>query len=288
MSKFTKNNKVKLIEEDIDIKIEELDKEINEFYINKEKIEGIKIPSDKDMLIKNAIDKAEIDMNKERTRKNIVKAATIAGIILSVGVYNPVLAHKVPPIQTLLEKVNDVLNIDEIASLTKIDKIIPKASLDENDKIIFVKTTNYKVYEKIESVDKEIKEEDNKDKETKDEKQEKPNIAEELNYRDITNDYEAVLYIHEMSNTIVKANRKYGAIEITPENIDKAINGLKYINNEYAKEYLNGALNRWKSGEFDNAVVVHNYVWDMLDGQIGKAFSVDYEKVNKVKSKYFN
>ena len=41
------------------------------------------------------------------------------------------------------------------------------------------------------------------------------------------------------------------------------------------------------NGHFENVVLVHNYVWHMLDGNIGKALSLDTYEVNKIKSKYF-
>ena len=42
-----------------------------------------------------------------------------------------------------------------------------------------------------------------------------------------------------------------------------------------------------RNGDFENGVLVHNYVWHMLDGNIGKALSLDTYEVNKIKSKYF-
>ena len=73
MSKFIKKQQYNSIDEniydefvDIDsITIEEIDKEIEKFYIDKEKINNIKFEFDKNLIIKEAIDKAEEDIKKE-------------------------------------------------------------------------------------------------------------------------------------------------------------------------------------------------------------------------------
>ena len=81
--------------------------------------------------------------------------------------------------------------------------------------------------------------------------------------------------------------RKNGSIDINPKTIDIALNSLKNIGDEEARDYLHYELSKWKNGDFENAVLVHNYVWHMLDGNIGKALSLDTYEVNKIKSKYF-
>ena len=81
MSKFIKKQQYNSIDEniydefvDIDsITIEEIDKEIEDFYIDKEKINNIKFEFDKNLIIKEAIDKAEEDIKKEKNKKIISK-----------------------------------------------------------------------------------------------------------------------------------------------------------------------------------------------------------------------
>ena len=92
-----------------------------------------------------------------------------------------------------------------------------------------------------------------------------------------------------MSNSIINPidGRKYGNIEISPKTIDLAIKGLKYINNEDIQNYLNFELEKWKNGDFNNAVEVHNYVWELLDGQVGKAISINESSVENVLKKHF-
>ena len=75
--------------------------------------------------------------------------------------------------------------------------------------------------------------------------------------------------------------------DINPKTIDIALNSLKNIGDEEARNYLHYELSKWKNGDFEIGVLVHNYVWHMLDGNIGKALSLDTYEVNKIKSKYF-
>ena len=146
MSKFIKKQQYNSIDEniydefvDIDsITIEEIDKEIEDFYIDKEKINNIKFEFDKNLIIKEVIDKAEEDIKKE---KIISKLAACIALLLSIGIYNPALAYNIPPIMNVLENINNLLHVDEIASYIGVDKIIPRAVVDDENKVKFVKPT---------------------------------------------------------------------------------------------------------------------------------------------------
>ena len=117
MSKFIKKQQYNSIDENIDdefvdidsITIEEIDKEIENFYIDKEKINNIKFEFDKELIIKEVIDKAEEDIKKEKNKKTISKVAVGITVILSIGIYNPALAHNIPPIMNVLENINNLL-----------------------------------------------------------------------------------------------------------------------------------------------------------------------------------
>lgn len=270
LKKELKDNFDNELFEDINsISIEEIDKEINDFKIDKEKIDNIKYSFDKNTLIKSAIDKAEKDIKKDKLRKNIIRVASVVLVVLSIGIYNPALAHYSPELMKGLEKINDFLKIDEISTLLHLDTIFPKALLDENNKVEFVKITNYKVAESSSdniTISKDYMEE---------------NI--------ILDEYEVVNFIHKMSNLIINASdgKKYGIIEITPANIEIALNSVSNINNSEARNYLTNELNKWKNGNFSNAVQVHNYVWHMLNGQVGIASSLDESKINEIVNKHF-
>ena len=254
-----------------DIGIEEIDKEINDFHIDKEKIENIKYSFDKERLIKDAIDKAEKDMDKNKIKKKYIKIAASILVLLSIGVYSPALAYTLPPVMNVLEKINDILKVDEISAVLQLDTIIPKAVVEDN-KIHFIKVTRYKV----DNVESDIQAENNSEEKSDDKT---------ISY----NEYEVVNLIHQMSNSIINPadGNKYGVIEITPEKIDIVLNSLQNINNEGARNYLENELTKWKEGNFSNGVQVHNYVWHMLDGQIGIASSLDEDAISKTKKKYF-
>lgn len=265
-----------------DVTIEEIDKDMEDFYIDEEKIENIKYNFDKESLIKDAIDKAEKDITKSKIKKRYVKIAASIVILLSIGVYSPALAYHIPPVMKVLEKINDTLKIDEISASLEIDTIMPKAVVEDN-KIHFAKITRYKV-------DKTKENEESKDDNKGSDNKENNNNNEESNGGNIVYDeYGVVNFIHQMSNQIINPadGQKFGVIKITPENIEIALNSIKNINNDEAKDYLNKALRKWKNGDFYNAVEVHNYVWHMLDGEVGIASSLDEEEINKIKEKYF-
>ena len=283
MSKFIKKQQYNSIDENIDdefvdidsITIEEIDKEIENFYIDKEKINNIKFEFDKELIIKDVIDKAEEDIKKEKNKKTISKVAVGITVILSIGIYNPALAHNIPPIMNVLENINNLLHVDEITSYIGFDKIIPRAVIDDENNIKFVKYTKYKV------------ENDNKDVVGLDNELENSQQVPEVS--EINTQYAAVDFIHRMSNKIIKPidGRKNGSIDINPQTIDVALNSLNNIEDEEARNYLYYELSKWKIGDFENAVLVHNYVWNMLNGNIGKALSLDNYEIDKIKSKYF-
>ena len=228
MSKFIKKEQYNSIDEnihdefvDIDsITIEEIDKEIENFYIDKEKINNIKFEFDKNLIIKEAIDKAEEDIKKEKNKKIISKLAACIALILSIGIYNPALAYNIPPIMNVLENINNLLHVDEIASYIGVDKIIPRAVVDDENKVKFVKPTKYKV----ENNNTEIVGLDNK----------LENSQKVLEISEISTQYGVVDFIHRMSNKIIKPidGRKNGSIDINPQTIDIALNSLKNIGDE--------------------------------------------------------
>ena len=133
-----------LVNELEEISVEELDLEMNEFYIDDEKINSIKAPSNMKIWVRDAIDKAEVDMKKHKRKKQIIASAASIAVIFLIGVYNPVLAHKVPFLEKILKTINDTLKIDEISYFIGLDKIAPKATLDESNKVKFIKPSEYR------------------------------------------------------------------------------------------------------------------------------------------------
>ena len=294
MSKFIKklnNHKEELYNEELyddnidieNISIEEIDKEIEDFYIDKEKIDNIKFNFDKKSIIKDVIDKAEIDIQKRKYRNRILKVASGIIVILSIGVYSPALAHNMPLVMKVLEIINDALNVDEITSFIGVDKIIPRAVINSHNDLKFIKPTRYKVSED----DSQLEESSKQNEDSQEDIVEAG--TNESNTMVLSSSYEVVDFIHRMSNQIIKPidGKKNGIIEITPENIDIALNSLDYIYYDEARDYLYNELSKWKNGDFNNGVLVHNYVWHLLDGNIGRALSSDEIQITKIKFKYF-
>lgn len=93
---------------------------------------------------------------------------------------------------------------------------------------------------------------------------------------DLTQCYQVV---HHMANTIIIADdgQIWGKNEITTEAVTQMINELNGRD-----DYLSGELKKWLELDFSNGVEVHNYVWDKLDGNIGKAKELNQEKIQQV------
>lgn len=92
----------------------------------------------------------------------------------------------------------------------------------------------------------------------------------------------AIDLVHEMSNTLIVAennNAKYGLVEVTNATIDIAISSVR---ENLGDKKLEKMLLKWKDGDFNNATIVHNYVWELLDGEVGYAIAVDENAVEKV------
>ncbi|MFB9986566.1 DUF6241 domain-containing protein [Bacillus benzoevorans] len=78
--------------------------------------------------------------------------------------------------------------------------------------------------------------------------------------------------IHHMSHQKVKADKKWGQLQITPERIDRLIKVVQVNEQEYdyPSLYIN-ILNRWKENDFSSAVSDHNKLWEIQGGNIGEA-----------------
>ncbi|MDU4884001.1 DUF6241 domain-containing protein [uncultured Clostridium sp.] len=118
----------------------------------------------------------------------------------------------------------------------------------------------------------EINEEKNSEK--KNEVVESEGVAQAT--MDLTQCYQTV---HHMANTIIIADdgQIWGQNEITREAVTQMVNELKGRD-----DYLSDELKKWLELDFSNGVEVHNYVWDKLDGNIGKAKDLNQEKIQQV------
>lgn len=86
--------------------------------------------------------------------------------------------------------------------------------------------------------------------------------------------------IHKMTHQKVHAEDKWGRETITDDLIADMLFHLEsteYVNQEFYFE----TLTQWSEGNFDNAVDVHNFIWQLQGGTVGIAtrlLSEDEEK----------
>lgn len=79
-------------------------------------------------------------------------------------------------------------------------------------------------------------------------------------------------YLHHMTHQKVEADEKWGAVKVTPENIESLLEIVTANQDMYEHgEYYVTVLEQWKTGDFNNAVDVHNFVWKLKGGTIGHA-----------------
>lgn len=210
------------------------------------------------------------DIKKNKLKNNIIRTMSVILILLSIVIYNPALTHYSPILMNKLYKINDFLKIDEITSFLKIDTIIPKAILDKDNNIEFIKMPNYKVVG--DSSNDEI-------------------IIDIVHDQGkISDEFQVVSFIHKMSNEIINQNdvKKHKIVPINPENIEIAMNSIENINNKESRDYLFKELNKWRNKDFSNGVHLHNFVCHMFKGDTLIASSLNNSKINEILNTYFN
>ena len=77
--------------------------------------------------------------------------------------------------------------------------------------------------------------------------------------------------MHKMTHQKIKAEDKWGAIPMTPENIQEikiALESTDYRNGSA----LMGIISKWEQGDFNTVARDHNSLWSMQGGTIGKAY----------------
>ena len=86
--------------------------------------------------------------------------------------------------------------------------------------------------------------------------------------------------LHKMSHHVVIADEKWGHKALSERNVNKLI--IEVLASDYdptVRGKLLAVLGRWKARNFDLAHEDHNYVWEMLGGNIGEAKGVNYEGI---------
>ena len=160
------------------------------------------------------------------------------------------LFENLPTVYPVFKKINKAIQIDNIKSMMGIDnKEVIEGSADSSVETIFI---------------------------------------EEKDISEPRNNNEAIKLIHSLANTLIKAEYKWQCSEVTPKTIKLAIKGVEKISDDYDRMHLRNSLTKWKKGDFSNAVEVHNYVWAMLNGNVGKAEALDNDAISLIIKKYYD
>ncbi len=97
-------------------------------------------------------------------------------------------------------------------------------------------------------------------------------VADDLRklFPDDMSEYRIQNAIHHMSHQKIKSDKKWGAIQITDQRIDRLIEVIE--RNDYQNEFLYlDILNNWKQGDFSEADREHNQIWRLQGGTVGEA-----------------
>lgn len=93
--------------------------------------------------------------------------------------------------------------------------------------------------------------------------------------------------LHFMTHQKVEAFMKWGTLELTEERVDAMLEILEDTNFVHQFFYKR-TLEQWKEGNFKNVVMVHNRIWEMAEGDIGKATAYldEQEEESYIKEHY--
>ncbi|MFD2615741.1 MULTISPECIES: DUF6241 domain-containing protein [Terrilactibacillus] len=92
---------------------------------------------------------------------------------------------------------------------------------------------------------------------------------------------EVLEIMHEMTHQKVKADEKWGAVQMTPEHIQTLLE-LVAKNNFENKDELSSILNKWKKKNFSTVDQDHNDLWSLQGGNVGKAYGILSESEEQV------
>ncbi|TKD70778.1 DUF6241 domain-containing protein [Pseudalkalibacillus hwajinpoensis] len=80
--------------------------------------------------------------------------------------------------------------------------------------------------------------------------------------------------LHGMTHQKVYADEKWTLVEMTDKRIEDMLAILDKVKGEGEYEHYDfyyKALTKWKKGDFQNAVEIHNEIWSMENGNVGRA-----------------
>ncbi|KMY53120.1 hypothetical protein AC623_03265 [Bacillus sp. FJAT-27231] len=151
--------------------------------------------------------------------------------------------------------------------------------------IILVGLASLLIVQKSSPKEKETKEEVSKEDQTK----VIGGVENKIEVKKNPTQDEIVSIMHKMTHQKVIARDKWGAIEMTPANIDKVYEVIKPSKFK-DKEDLLLITEKWKQGDFSEVDKDHNFFWKLQNGNIGKAFGVvsEEEEMQFIKNNFRN
>ena len=225
-----------------------IERYIKEFYIDSKALELISIPENLENSAESPLKK--IKNEKIKNIPYIILDIFLVCIILLpiIGTFYPKVFAKVPKVHNVFENINEFIQLDNLKSFVGIGKEVVEGSGSSSVETIYI---------------------------------------EEKDVVKPKNNNEAIKLIHSLANTLIEADYKWQCTEVTPKTISIALEGVEEIKDDYDRMHLRNALTKWKNGDFSNAVNVHNYVWEMLDGTIGKAEKLDTDEIQNILDEYY-
>lgn len=235
--------------DEIEINIDKyIQRYLEGFYIDSNVFESIYIPHD----LRNNIELPlkEIKNEKIKNLSYIILDIFLVCIILLplIGIFYPKVFVRIPKVHNVFEHINEFVQLDNLKSFIGEGEEVIEGSGSSNIKTIYI---------------------------------------EEKDVIQPKNNNEAIKLIHSLANSLIEADYKWQCTEVTPNTISIALEGVEKIKDDYDRMHLRNALTKWKNGDFSNSVNVHNYVWEMLDGNIGKAQKLDKEEIQNIINKYY-
>ena len=227
---------------------EDIEDYIKEFKVNNTEFGLISTPKNLNKVVKSPF--KEIKKEKRKNRQLAILDMVLVGIILLpiIGIFYPKVFVKIPKVYTIFENINEFIQLDNLKSIIGTGHEVIEGSGSSSVETVYI--------------------------------EEKDVVKPKSNN-------EAIKLIHSLANTLVKAEYKWQCSEVTPKTIDMALEGVEKIKDDYDKMHLRNSLIKWQDGDFSNAVDVHNYVWEMLDGTIGKAKELDKDKIQEIINEYY-
>lgn len=93
----------------------------------------------------------------------------------------------------------------------------------------------------------------------------------EIGTADMNSNERILATLNKMTHQKVVAADKWGAVEMTPENIDVMKKAVEKANTLQDQDVVLDMLERWQRGDFGSIVSDHNTILELQNGTIGRA-----------------